>query len=147
VSIKIDLKSLKAELQVTQKRIQAAGRPAAQAAAQVIYEAARINAPVSDAAHFFYGKGYKLTGVRYGPFKPGNLRDSIYQVFSEKKSSATVKTYHVSWNRLKAPYGAMVELGTSSAPAHSFIGKAIAEKGSEATQAMKRVFIEEVKPA
>lgn len=95
-------------------------RPAAQAGAQVLYDAAKRRAPVSDRMHFFYG-----THAKYGPYKPGNLRDSIYQVYSRDNSHETKAQYHVSFNFKKAPYGFMVEYGTSKAPAHPFIRPAM----------------------
>jgi len=103
-------------------------RQAAQAGAQVLYEAARLGAPVSDHGHTFYG-----THGRYY-FPAGTLRDSIYQVYSnDNSSSGHWATYHISWNHQKAPYGFMVEYGTSNAPAHPFIRPAydLAKKPSE----------------
>lgn len=142
--ITIDLAGFRAALDGQKEKIHSAARPAAQAGAQVIYEAARINAPVSDKAHFFYGKSYKKTGQKYGPFSAGNLRNSIYQVYSDK-STPTKAVYHVAPNLLKAPYAAMVEFGTSRSPAHSYMGKALAEKSGAALQAMQATFIKKVK--
>jgi len=65
-------------------------------------------------------------------------------VFSKDNSFRDVSTYHVSWNADKAPYGAMVEFGTSKAPAHSFIGAAVKETRQQVKEAMKQRFIEEV---
>lgn len=127
---------LRRELEVLQK----ATRPAAQAGAQIIYDRARVNVPVSSAAHMFYG----TNGV-YGPYRPGNLRDSIYQVFSKSKSYKDVSTYHISWNKSDAPYGFMVELGTSHSVAQSFIGRSVAETRSQVRDAIKLRYIEEVK--
>lgn len=91
-------------------------RPAAQAGASVLYGEARYRAPVSEGAHFFYGTHQKYL------FAAGTLRDSIYQVYSEDNSSkGRLATYHISWNHQKAPYGFMVEYGTSRAAAHPFI--------------------------
>lgn len=95
-------------------------RAGAQAMAQVVYDNARGLVPVSSAPHIFYG-----THGRY-PFRPGTLRNAIYQVFSQDNSSAAQKTYHVSWNHTKAPYGFMVEFGTSTRPAHPFLYPAYA---------------------
>lgn len=92
-------------------------RPAAQVAADVFYREVQVRAPISKKAHFFHG-----THKIYGPYQPGNLRDSVYQVYSKDHSKKNkVATYHVSWNIQKAPYGFMVELGTSRAPAHAFV--------------------------
>jgi HK97 gp10 family phage protein len=132
-----------------------AARPAAQAGAQVIYVKAKLNASTlrSKKEHYFYGttakrapKGQKKN-FRYGPYQPGTLYDSIYQVFSKSKSSPGVATYHISWNATKAPYGAMVELGTSRAAAHAFIGPAVVGGRDEAAQAMKAEFIKRVEAA
>lgn len=95
-------------------------RPAAQAGAQVFYDEARVRCPVSDSAHFFYGKNSKKSGVRYF-FQPGNLRDSIYQFYNTKDANGARAVYSISWNHQKAPYGYMVEYGTSRAPAHPFL--------------------------
>jgi HK97 gp10 family phage protein len=85
------------------------------AMAKVIYDAARENAPVSDGAHWFHGTHQKYY------FESGTLKASIYRVYSSERSSAERKTYKVSWNHQKAPYGFMVEFGTSRAPAHPFM--------------------------
>jgi HK97 gp10 family phage protein len=145
VNISYDLTALRQEIAEQKARVAAATRPAAQAAAQVFYEAARINAPVSEEAHYFYGKGYKKGGKKYGPYQPGNLRNGIYQAFAEKKSGPSKATYRVSVNLQKVPYAAMVELGTSRMPAHSYIGKAFAEQGAKAAEAMRATFISRVR--
>lgn len=88
--------------------------------ALVIYEEARARAPVSASAHYFYGRNYKKNGVKYR-FSPGTLKASIYRVYSPEKSTATFKLYRVSWNHKKAPYGAMVEWGTSRRAAAPFM--------------------------
>ena len=88
-------------------------RAGAQAMAQVVYDAAKENAPVADKPHKLKG------GHRYSV--PGTLKASIYQVYSKRKSVRSRIEYHVSWNRNKAPHGHLVEFGTSSAPAHPFL--------------------------
>ena len=145
MAIRMNVASFKEQLRATTERFQAATRPAAQAGAQIIYDRARINAPTSDGAHFFYGRGSKKSGVRYGPFRPGNLRDAIYQVFSKSKSYKDVSTYHISFNKDKAPYGFMVHNGTSHSAANPFISKAVVETRTEVREAMKARYIEEVK--
>lgn len=137
--VRMDVARFKEQLQATADKLHAATRPAAQAGAQIIYERARINAPVSAAPHYFH-----IRGKKYGPYAPGNLRDSIYQVFSKDKSYKDVSTYHIAWNHQKAPYGAMVELGTSKKPAHSFIGKSVVETRAQVREAIKQRFIDEV---
>lgn len=92
--------------------------------AKPVYDAARNNAPRSEAAHFFYGRNSVRTGVRY-LFNPGNLQAAIYRVYSPERSTPTLTMYRISWNHLKAPYGHMVEYGTSRAPAHPFLRPAM----------------------
>jgi HK97 gp10 family phage protein len=140
MKFEFDLKQLRAELDVQRQRIEAAARPAAQAGAKVIYEAARARVPVSQAGHWFYGTSYKTTGQRYW-FDAGSLRDSIYQVYSRDNSTPTKATYHVSWNRTKAPYAWMVEFGTSRAAAHPFLGPAINDHRSQVAAAMRAAFL------
>ena len=137
--INMNVAQFKEQLQATTNELQKATRPAAQAGAQIIYDAARLNAPVSKKPHKFYG-----THKVYGPYAPGNLRDSIYQVFSKSNSYKDVSAYHISWNADKAPYGWMVELGTSKAPAHSFVGKAVTETRTQVRQAIKERYLQEV---
>lgn len=139
LKIKIDLAGFKKELSAKAAQLNSATRPAAQAGAQILYDRARQLVPVSKAAHNFYG-----THAVYGPYKPGSLRAAIYQVFSEDNSFKDVSTYHVSWNAEKAPYGAMVEFGTSRAPAHSFIGAAVKETRSAVKAAIRKRYLDEV---
>ena len=139
MTVRMDIGRFKDQLRAEVDKLHAATRPAAQAGAQIIYDAARLNAPVSKKPHKFYG-----THKVYGPYSPGNLRDSIYQVFSKTNSYKDVSTYHISWNADKAPYGAMVEFGTSKAPAHSFIGKAVTETRTQVRQAIKERYLQEV---
>ena len=72
--------------------VEAASRPAAQAAAQVFYDGvvANVNA---------------LGTVT------GNLRRAIYQAFSPENSGPGRASYNVSWNERKAPHGHLVEYG------------------------------------
>jgi hypothetical protein len=68
-------------------------RPAAQAAAQVLYDAVKSN-------------------VARINRKTGLLEKSIYQVYSKSNSTPFKKaTYHVSWNARTAPHGGLVEYG------------------------------------
>lgn len=139
MAVRMNVARFKEALQAEAEKLHRATRPAAQAGIQIIYERARINAPVSREPHYFH-----IRGKRYGPFAPGNLRDAIYQVFSESKSYKDVSTYQISWNKDKAPYGFMVELGTSKAPAHSFIGRSIVETRAQVREAIKQRYIAEV---
>lgn len=140
MAVRMNVTAFKEQLRAELDKLHAATRPAAQAGVQIIYDRARINAPVSDASHFFH-----IRGKKYGPYAPGNLRDSIYQVFSKTNSYKDVSTYHISWNADKAPYGAMVEFGTSKSPARSFIGKAVTETRTQVRQAIKERYLQEVR--
>ena len=72
---------------------EAAIRPAAQAATQVIYERVKLNV--------------KALGR-----KTGNLERSIYQAYSPEKSTSGMRAeYHVSWNHKVAPHGHLLEWG------------------------------------
>lgn len=71
---------------------EAAARPAAQAGAQVLYDAVMRNVA-------------SIGNVT------GNLSRSIYQVYSKDQSGEGIATYHVSWNHVKAPHGWLVENG------------------------------------
>ena len=112
-----------------------ATRKAAQTGAEVLYQEVLRNVPVGkDEFHWFYGKNQRYL------FRRGSLKRAIYQAFSEdrsveytgsnkfaQKQSYEKATYHVSWRHKDnaggpgAPYGFMVEFGTSRAPAHPFL--------------------------
>lgn len=110
-------------------------RPAAQAGAQILYNEVRVRCPVSDGAHTFYGTHSKYL------FPAGTLRDSIYQVFSKDNSNEKKATYHIAWNHQKAPYGFMVEFGTSRAPAHPFLRPAYDAQVQNALNTTRDVYI------
>lgn len=139
MKISMNVAKFKEVLQAKADELNQATRPAAQAGAQIIYDRARQLVPVSKAAHMFYGSHQV-----YGPYSPGTLRDAIYQVFSKDNSFKDVSTYHISWNADKAPYGAMVEFGTSHAPAHSFIAAAVTETRAAVRAAIKQRYLQEV---
>lgn len=150
MSIKFDAEAALAGLDKLGTQAEEAVRPAAQAGAQVLYEEARRLCPVSAEAHYFYGSAAKKAPPGQKKqlaylFYPGNLRDAIYQVFSKDNSGAAKATYHVSWNHTKAPYGHMVERGTSNAPAHAFIRPAYDAKQAAALEAAKARFFGEMK--
>lgn len=139
MSIRMDISKFKDQLRATVDKLHTATRPAAQAGAQILYERARINAPVSDKPHYFH-----IRGKKYGPYQPGNLRDSIYQVYSKDKSFKDISTYHVSWNKDKAPYGFVHEFGNSKRGAQSFIARSFVETRQEMREAIKTRYIAEV---
>lgn len=139
MGVRFNVAQFKDSLNARLHDMQEATRPAAQAGVQIIYDRARINAPESERAHYFY-----IRGKKYGPYQPGNLRDSIYQVFSKDKSFKDVSTYEVSWNKDKAPYGYVAELGNSKTGSKSFIGRSVVETRSDVRQAIKERYIAEV---
>ena len=139
MAVRMDVTKFKEQLRATADKFHEATRPAAQAGVQIIYDRARINAPVSGRSHYFY-----IRGKKYGPYAPGTLKNSIYQVFSKSKSFKDVSTYQVSFNKSEAPYGYIVHNGTSRTVAHPFISKAVVETRAEVRQAIKARYIEEV---
>lgn len=149
VNLRVDLGSIDSMLDQLGDAAEEAARPAAQAMAQVFYEAARNFAPVSEKAHYFYGTSFKKTGVRYGPFRPGNLRDSIYQVFSKDNSGKGFAQYHVSFNYKKAPYAFMVEFGTQTSAPYPFIRRAANSQAvqQQALDAGEKVLMEHIERA
>lgn len=120
ITVDFDFSKITRKLDAITAASKGALRPAAQAGAEVFYVEVRQRAPVSEAEHYFYGKRSKKTGVRY-LFKPGNLQRSIYQYYNRRQSMPGKAIYSISWNHREAPYGAMVEYGTSRAPAHPLL--------------------------
>lgn len=92
MSIRMDVSDVLAHLDTVDAECRAAARPAAQAGAQVLYDAVKAN----------------VAGMRKGT---GNLSRAIYQAFSKDNSSTAVAQYHISWNARKAPHGHLVEWG------------------------------------
>jgi len=137
--INMNISAFKESLNAQLDKLHAATRPAAQAGAEVIYQRARLEAPVSDASHYFH-----IRGKKYGPYAPGTLKNAIYQVFSKDNSYKDVSTYHISFNKSEAPYGFIVHNGTSRTAAHPFISKAVVETRSQVRQAIKTRYLEEV---
>lgn len=90
-SMGLNLSGLEGFINQSKEKIQAAVRPAAQAGAQVLYDAVKSNA----------GRNKKT----------GNLERSIYHKYSESNSTELKATYHVSWNQTKAPHGFLLEYG------------------------------------
>lgn len=104
-------------------------RPAAQAGAQVYYEAVKAAAPVGESVH--HTKGKKLA------FKPGNLRASIYQAYADTESDPRRAIYRISYNREKAFYGYFIEHGTSKMAARPFIRPSYDSARSAAIEAAR----------
>ena len=137
----LNLNGIDQKLDKITKAAQGAVRPAAQSGAQLFYERAKAEAPVSAAGHWFRG-----TNKKYW-FDAGSLRDSIYQVYAKGKSADGRAAYEVSFNHPKAPYGFMVLRGTSSAAANDFIGRAYDATYKAATQAASDRLTAEIKKA
>lgn len=90
--IETNLSGLLAQVDLMEKAVHTAARPAAQAAAQVLYDEV--------------GRNVAKIGK-----KTGNLARAIYQAYSANNSGDGFATYHVSWNARKAPHGGLVEFG------------------------------------
>ena len=112
ISMNVDLSSITAQLDKLNAVVNSAVRPAAQAGAQVYYNEVKLRAKRGNETRY-------LKGGRTRP--AGLLASAIYQVFSTKNSSEQKATYHVSWNKKKAPHGYLVEFGTRFAPKHPFL--------------------------
>jgi len=135
--VDVDLGRVIAKLDLLEEDVTAnAPRPVAQAGAQVFYEEVKARAPVSEKGHWFHGTSFKKTGQKYW-FERGTLRDAIYQAFSEDNSGDGVATYHIAWNHQKAPYGFMVEFGTSRAPSNAFLRPGFYAAQSRALEAAR----------
>jgi hypothetical protein len=97
VRMAVDLGAFDSMISELEQEIDAAVRPAAQAGAEVIYQAVLRNVDAMG----------KVTG---------NLHDAIYQAFVEKDSVPTANgyqraAYDVSWNHRIAPHAHMIEYG------------------------------------
>lgn len=91
-TLKMDLSGFDALIDELAENAKDAIRPAAQAAAQVIYDAAKAN-------------------VAQIKQNTGNLNDSIYQVYSKMLSGPHNAVYHISYNSKTAPHAGLVEYG------------------------------------
>lgn len=92
MSIKLDVAGVLGAMDALDHDFQEAARPAAQAGAQVLYDAVVQN----------------VQGIKV---HTGNLRRSIYQAYSKDNSGDGRAQYHISWNAKKAPHGHLVEWG------------------------------------
>ena len=141
----LDTRALDAALNGIKAKAEAAIRPAAQAGAQVYYDAVRATVPVSKAGHWFHGTSFKSNGTKYW-FESGSLKNAVYQVYSKGNSNASKAEYQVAWNHRKVPYGFMVAGGTArGAKGNDFIGKAKDSAQTRAITAMKTEFQERLK--
>lgn len=90
--IQTDLSELNELLKDLGEGVEHAIRPAAQAGAQVLYDAAKANVAAIG----------RVTG---------NLSSAIYQAYDRRVSNQQQAIYQVSWNAKKAPHGQLVENG------------------------------------
>jgi HK97 gp10 family phage protein len=139
--MKLDLSSCNGFIDAVGRGAEAQVRPAAQAAAQVLYEEVLFRVPTSLKGHWFHGSSFKKTGKKYY-FDAGSLKAAIYQAFSPSNSGDARATYHVSWNYKKAPYGHMVNNGTPRAAAKPFLSNAWDARIDDATKAAEERFDE-----
>jgi HK97 gp10 family phage protein len=112
-------------------------RPAAQAAAQVMYDEVKLRTPISSKIRQYKGK----------TIRPGALRGAIYQVFSKDNSGAGVAEYHVSVNFKKAPHWHLVEFGHGGprpAPAKSYLRSGFEASKGRAEEAMRKRFLDDL---
>lgn len=128
---------IEAALDGIKAKASAAIRPAAQAGAQIYYDAVKAATPVSGKGHWFHGTSFKTTGQKYW-FESGSLKNAVYQVYSKSESNATKAEYQVAWNHRKVPYGFMVAGGTKrGAKGNDFIGNAKRSVQAQAVLAMQ----------
>lgn len=73
-------------------------------AGRVIRDEAKRLAPQGKAEH-------QAMAQFGGSQSPGLLESAIYVAYNEQRSSQTVFTYSVSWNRQRAPHGHLLEFG------------------------------------
>jgi hypothetical protein len=96
VTIYADMDAFNSMISELEGDVERAIRPAAQAAAEVLYQAVRVNVAALGT-------------------KTGNLYGSIYQAYSPEKSSQQRAEYHVSWRTsgagIRAPHGHLIEWG------------------------------------
>ena len=112
INMSVDLSSITAQLDKLTTVVNSAVRPAAQAGAQVYYNEVKLRAK----------RGNETRYLKDGRTRPaGLLASAVYQVFSTDNSDDQKATYHVSWNKKKAPHGYLVEFGTRFAPKHPFL--------------------------
>ena len=82
---------------------------------EVMYDEVKLNT-----------SGAKMGGAGDPPgVKTGTLNKSVYRAYSPEKSDDETKTYHVSFNKRKAPHGLLLERGTSKMLARPFIRPAL----------------------
>lgn len=139
ISVDFDFSKLSAKLDSITKAAEKAVRPAAQAGAQVFYDAVRERVPVSAKPHSTKGKRQT--------YNPGTLRAAVYQAYAQKDSGEGKAAYRISWNKTHAFYGRFVEFGTSKMAAQPFLRPAYDAARRQALQAAQARMAAEVKKA
>lgn len=139
ISVDFDFSKLSAKLDSITKAAEKAVRPAAQAGAQVFYDAVRERVPVSAKPHSTKGKRQT--------YNPGTLRAAVYQAYAQKDSGEGKASYRISWNKTHAFYGRFVEFGTSKMAAQPFLRPAYDAARRQALQAAQARMAAEVKKA
>ncbi|TXK26402.1 hypothetical protein FVQ98_14535 [Ottowia sp. GY511] len=92
--------------------------------------------PAAEAA----ARVYRDDVIQRVPKRTGLLASAIYEAYSpERSEDGKSHTYHVSWNKRKAPHGHLIEFGTSRAPAHPFLRPAYYSAGEQAMAAARQV--------
>ena len=147
-----DAKVLTDQIDALKVKAETSIRPAAQAGAQVFYEAVLETVPTSKRGHWFQGTKAKAASTPEAKraasywFESGSLKGAVYQVYSKSGSTKDKAEYHVAWNHRKVPYGFMVALGTAGgAKANDFIGRAEKTVQARAMQSMKTEFDKRMK--
>lgn len=151
INFNFDFSKLEKRLDKITSAAEKGTRPAAQAGAQVFYEEMEQRAPEgTEAEHYFYGQAAKKAAKGNKKalaylFTRGNLKKSIYQYFNKRLSADGKAVYSITWNRKKAPYGKMVEEGTSRSAAQSFQRSAYDAVRRRAVGAVKSRMRQEIK--
>jgi len=102
----------------------------AAAMARVIYDEVKLNA-----------SGARGTGTPGGPPRRGDgtLGGAIYRVYAKDLSTPTMKVYRVSVNKSTARHWALIEYGTSRAPAYPYLRPAFSRIGDAIASGQRRM--------
>lgn len=141
LEINCNLSSALSQLDNVCENMRKALRPAVYQAADLIYQEAKMRAPMSEKAHDFYSRRGRNGEVgRKYTFQPGSLKKSIYVKYANDKSAyGQQETYVISWRKKSStlgyvPYAHMVEYGTVRIPPNPFVRKAYDTKKAQAEQ-------------
>lgn len=153
INFNFDFSKLQKGLDQITAAAEQGARAAAQAGAQVFYDEVKQRAPEgTEAEHYFYGQAAKRAAkgdkkAKAYLFTRGNLKRAVYQFYNKRLSTPGKAVYSISWNHQEAPYGAMVERGTSRAAAKPFLRPSYDAMRAKATSAVKSRMREEIKKA